>query len=154
MHGQIQMTNLTLRQKLDNIEAAIVEDILALSDEELYAELKENGEDPEEYARMGAEILEAAIRNQAELEIVTAKAIKAATANAEAIPTTCATCEFFDGGGIDDNGRWLEQTGDCHNRNSPRFQTSVGDVCEHYFRDDELISGLRKEQPELPKGRE
>jgi hypothetical protein len=27
-------------------------------------------------------------------------------------------------------------------------------VCEHYFRDDELISGLRKEQPELPKGRE
>jgi hypothetical protein len=148
------MTKLTPRQQLDNLEATLVEDILAMPDEELYAELKESGEDPEEYARMGAEILEAAIRNQAELEIVAANALKAATANAEAVPTTCATCEFFDGGGIDANGRWLEQTGDCHNRNSPRFQTSVGDVCEHYFRDDELISGLRNEQPELPKVRE
>jgi hypothetical protein len=138
------LTKLTPRQKLDNLEAALVEDILAMSDDELLAELKENGEDPDEYARMGAEILETAIHNQAELEMVAANAIKAATANAEAIPTTCATCEFFDGGGLDANGKWLEQTGDCHNRHSPSFQASVGDVCEHYFRDDELISLLRK----------
>jgi hypothetical protein len=98
--------------------------------------------------------VDVAIRNQAKLDVVAAKALKAATASAEAIPTTCATCEFFDGGGLDANGRWLEQTGDCHNRHSPRFQAAVGDVCDHYFRDDELISGLRKEQPELPKGRE
>jgi hypothetical protein len=136
------MTKLTPRQQLDNMEAALVDDILAMSDDELLAELA------------GTEILETAIRSQAELEVVAANATKAATANANAIPTTCATCEFFDGGGLDANGNWLEQTGDCHNRHSPRFQTSVGDVCEHYFRDDELISLLRKEQPELPKGRE
>jgi len=51
------MTKLTPRQQLDNIEAALVEDILALSDEELLAELKESGEDPEEYARMATEII-------------------------------------------------------------------------------------------------
>jgi hypothetical protein len=51
------MTKLTPRQKLDNLEAAIVEDILAMSDDELLAELKENGEDPEEYARRGHEII-------------------------------------------------------------------------------------------------
>lgn len=143
------MTKLTPRQKLDNLETALIEDILAMSDDELLAELKENGEDPEEYARMGAEILETAIRNQAELEVVAANALKAATANAEAIPTTCATCEFFDGGGLDANGKWLEQTGDCHNRHSPRFQTSVGNVCPHYFRDEEGFGvEMRKEQPE------
>ena len=141
------MTKLTPRQQLDNLEAALVDDILAMSDDELLAELKESGEDPEEYARMGAEILETAIRDQVELETVAANALSAAAANAEAIPTTCATCEFFDGGGLDVNGKWLEQTGDCHNRHSPSFQTSVGNVCPHYFRDDELISILRKEQP-------
>jgi hypothetical protein len=58
-------------------------------------------------------------------------------ANAEAVPTTCATCEFFDGGGLDSNEKWLEQDGDCHNKHSPRFQTSAGNTCSHYFRDEE-----------------
>ena len=55
---------------------------------------------------------------------------------------TCSTCEFFDGGGIKADGTWKEQSGDCHNRHSPRFQTSVGATCEHYFRDDELIDAM------------
>jgi transposase len=38
---------LSARQQLDNIEAAIVEDILATPDEELLSEIRENGGDPE-----------------------------------------------------------------------------------------------------------
>jgi hypothetical protein len=44
------MTKLTPRQQLDNLEAALVEDIMGLSDEEL----KENGEDQEGYAKITA----------------------------------------------------------------------------------------------------
>jgi hypothetical protein len=50
------MTKLTPRQRLDNLEAALVEDILALSDDELYAELKENGQLAIELALADVEI--------------------------------------------------------------------------------------------------
>lgn len=62
---------------------------------------------------------------------------------------TCATCEFFDGGGLLPNGQWKEQEGDCHNRHSPRFQTSVNQTCIHYFRDEALLRSGTVTEEEL-----
>ena len=49
---------LTARQQLDNLEAALVEDILATPDEEFLAEVREDGGDPEAMAAQCREIFE------------------------------------------------------------------------------------------------
>ena len=46
------------RQQLDNLEAALVEDILATPDEELLSEIRENGGDPEATAAQCQKIFE------------------------------------------------------------------------------------------------
>lgn len=52
---------LTARQMLDNLTDMMVEDIMALSDDELRAEIIEDGGDPDEIAARGDEILRKAI---------------------------------------------------------------------------------------------
>ena len=49
---------LTTRAMLDNLEAALVEDILATPDEEFLAEIREDGGDPEAMAAQCREIFE------------------------------------------------------------------------------------------------
>lgn len=41
-----------------------------------------------------------------------------------ALTNRCATCEYFDA-----------HNGDCHNRYSPRFQTTADQTCNAWFRD-------------------
>lgn len=48
------------RQRLENFEDAMVEDILSLSNEEILAEVREDGEDPVEVAGAMIRIFEAA----------------------------------------------------------------------------------------------
>jgi hypothetical protein len=52
---------ITPARQLENLEDAMIEDILALSDEEILAEVIENGEDPAEIAARMRRIFEAAL---------------------------------------------------------------------------------------------
>ncbi len=46
----------------------------------------------------------------------------------------CRYCEFFDGGGINQDGEPIKFHGDCHNRQSPRFTTTADDTCDKWAR--------------------
>src|SRR5687767_617759 len=45
----------------------------------------------------------------------------------------CRNCESFDGGGLTPEGVPVWDHGDCNNKASPFFQTSVGNTCRHFF---------------------
>jgi hypothetical protein len=52
----------------------------------------------------------------------------------------CRDCEYFDGGGLikpSDGSpeRPKDFHGDCHNRLSPRFETTATDTCPQWFAD-------------------
>lgn len=56
-------TELLLRQKhMDNLIDAMVADVLAASDEDILAEAKEDGLDPEQIAKEGRDLFDAALR--------------------------------------------------------------------------------------------
>lgn len=52
---------LTARQMLDNLANAFAEDIMRMSDEEILAECREDGRDPDEVAAQGRAIFERAL---------------------------------------------------------------------------------------------
>lgn len=45
----------------------------------------------------------------------------------------CRNCEYFDGGGLTDDGKPISMQGDCHNLRSPRFTTSADQFCASFF---------------------
>lgn len=45
----------------------------------------------------------------------------------------CANCEYFDGGGLTDEGFPKKAAGDCLNRTSPRFTTTVEQTCDKFW---------------------
>jgi len=45
----------------------------------------------------------------------------------------CRNCEYFDGGGLTDEGQPRNSDGDCHNLWSPRFTTSADQFCAAFF---------------------
>lgn len=45
----------------------------------------------------------------------------------------CINCEYFDGGGLMADGRPKNDNGDCLNRASPRFTTTVEGTCREFF---------------------
>lgn len=55
-------------------------------------------------------------------------------------PSTCAFCEYFDGGGMR-RVQCARQPGaeilhgDCLNRHSPRFETTSDKTCDFFFAD-------------------
>ena len=59
------MRELTAKQKLRNLETALVDDIMEMSEEELVAELKEDGLDPDEMVARVKEIFRKAIMKAA-----------------------------------------------------------------------------------------
>jgi hypothetical protein len=45
----------------------------------------------------------------------------------------CRNCEYFDGGGLKQNGDPLCDHGDCVNPRSDRLQTTADDGCKYFF---------------------
>lgn len=45
----------------------------------------------------------------------------------------CRHCEYFDGGGLTPEGNPVHDRGDCLNRLSPYFTTSVEQGCDRFF---------------------
>jgi hypothetical protein len=45
----------------------------------------------------------------------------------------CRNCEYADFGGIKEDGSAYNKTGDCHNRASPRFTTTLDETCNQFF---------------------
>lgn len=45
----------------------------------------------------------------------------------------CRNCEYFDCGGLHENGEPVQNHGDCHNNRSPRFTTSGEQTCAYFF---------------------
>lgn len=48
---------------------------------------------------------------------------------------TCGNCEYFDGGGLGTDGKPKEHHGDCHNTQSPRFETTQIQTCGRFLFD-------------------
>ena len=45
----------------------------------------------------------------------------------------CRNCEYFDGGGLRDDGQPINESGDCRNSSSPRFTTTADQFCAVFF---------------------
>jgi len=67
------------------------------------------------------------------------------------IESTCAFCEYFDGGGLVRVTRARDAGadpvgGDCLNRRSPRFETTSADTCPEFYQDTTFEDGRGDEE--------
>ena len=60
---------------------------------------------------------------------------------------TCKRCEFFDGGGMGPDDLPRERHGDCHNRLSPRFETTGDNTCPYFVPSSTQWLGLKAGRP-------